>query len=111
MAAEISPETGGVEVYARLESPLTPVPLRAGAFVEIVMNDRAYVEVARLPQTALYGGDRVYVIDSGKLAARKVELVGAAGEDLLLRGNIAEGERVLTTRLSTAREGLAVKEL
>ncbi len=110
VAAEISSETGGIEVYARLVDPLSPVPIRAGAFVEIVLPDRKYEKVARLPQTSLYGDSKVFVIEDGKLKERTVELVGAAGQDVLVRGAIAADERVLTTRLSMARDGLAVRE-
>lgn len=110
VAAEISSESGGVEVYARLADPGTPLPIRGGAFVEIRVPDRPYENVARLPQTALYGGDRVYVIRKDRLSERTVEVVGTAGEDILVRGKIAAGDRVVTTRLSSAGEGLRVRE-
>lgn len=109
VAAEISSQSGGVEVFARFDDPTKPVPIRAGAFVEIELADRTYEKVARLPQTALYGSDKVYVIEDGKLKARKVELVGAAGADILVRGQIAKDDKVLTTRLSMARDGLTVE--
>lgn len=110
VAAEIAAETGGVDIYAQLDDPNTPVSIRAGAFVEVQVPDRAYKNVARLPQTALYGGERVYVIENGRLAGRKVDLVGAAGEQILVRGNLAEGDRVVTTRLSNIGDGLRVEE-
>lgn len=110
VAAEISSEKGGVDVYARLETPRDPVPIRPGAFVEVLVPDRAYENVARLPQTALYGGDRVYVIDQGRLSLRQVDLVGTAGADVLVRGPLTKGERIMTTRLSSASEGLRVEE-
>ncbi|MGI9385599.1 MAG: efflux RND transporter periplasmic adaptor subunit [Methyloligellaceae bacterium] len=110
VAAEISSESGGVQVYARLADPASPLPIRAGAFVEIRVPDRPYENVARLPQTALYGGDRVYVVEEGRLSGRTVEVIGTAGEDILVRGKIAAGDRVVTTRLSSAGEGLRVRE-
>jgi len=110
VAAEITSESGGVEVYARLTDPQKPIPIRAGAFVEVQVFDRAYSNVARLPETALYEGDRVYVIADGRLSERKVDLIGSAGDDVLVRGAIAEGDRVVTTKLTSAGEGLAVEE-
>jgi len=110
VAAEITSESGGVEVYARLNDPMKPIPIRAGAFVEVQVFDRAYSNVARLPETSLYGGDRVYVIADGRLSERKVDLIGSAGDDVLVRGAIAEGDRVVTTKLTNAGEGLAVEE-
>lgn len=110
VAAEINAETGGVDVYARLVDPRKPVPLRPGAFVEVLVTDRAYSNVVRLPQTSLYNGDTVYVVVDGRLASRKVDLVGAAGTDILVRGDLKAGEHVMVTRLSKAEAGLRVQE-
>lgn len=110
VAAEISAETGGVDVYARVVTPRDPVPLRPGAFVEVLMTDRAYSNVVRLPQTAVYGGDTVYVVEDGLLAPRSVELVGASGVDVLVRGAFRPGEDIMTTRLSNAGAGLKVRK-
>ena len=65
--------------------------------------------MARLPQTALYAGNTVFVIVGGRLTARQVEIVGIAGQDVLVKGSIVQGEMVVTTRLTNAGEGLAVK--
>lgn len=110
VGAEIAAEKGGVEIYARLDNPNSPTPLRAGAFVEVRMPDRIYENVTRLPHAALYGSKRIYVIEKGRLRARSVALVGAAGEQVLVRGDIQKGDRVITTRLSAAEDGLRVEE-
>jgi len=110
VAAEISSETGGVDVYARVSDPRLPVPLRPGAFVEVQVEDRAYANVVRLPQTSLYGGDRVYVIAKDVLEPRTVELVGASGEHVLVRGDLKAGEDIMTSRLSHADAGLKVRK-
>ena len=110
VAAEIASQEGGVEVYARLKDPLHPIPIRPGAFVEVTARDRGYADVARLPQTALYDGDKVFVIIDGRLVERRVEVVGVAGNDVLVQGAITKGERVVTTRLTNAGDGMAVKE-
>ncbi len=110
VGAEIAAEKGGVEIYARLENPNQPTPIRPGAFVEIRLPDRNYDKVTRLPPTALYGNDRVFVIEDGRLKARAVTLVGAAEDQILVRGEIGKGEKVITTRLSAAQNGLRVEE-
>jgi RND family efflux transporter MFP subunit len=110
VAAEIVSQDGGVEVYARLKDPLKPIPIRSGAFVEVEARDRSYTNVTRLPQAALYDGNKVFVIVDGRLAERRVEIVGTADDDVLVKGAIAKGDRVVVTRLSNAGEGLAVKE-
>jgi RND family efflux transporter MFP subunit len=109
VGAEIAAEKGGIEIYARIANPNKPTPIRPGAFVEVHMPDRAYERVTSLPQTSLYG-DRVYVIVEGRLKARRVDLVGALGEKILVRGKIAKGDKVITTRLSAAQDGVRVEE-
>jgi multidrug efflux pump subunit AcrA (membrane-fusion protein) len=110
VGAEITAEKGGIEIYARLDTPNKPTPIRPGAFVEVHMPDRAYERVTSLPQTSLYDGNRVYVIEEGRLKARRVDLVGATGDKILVRGQITKGDKVITTRLSAAGDGLRVEE-
>lgn len=110
VGAEITAEKGGVEIYARIHNPNVPAAIRPGAFVEIHLPDRAYDKVTRLPPSSLYGQDHVYVIEQGRLKSRRVDLVGVAGSDILVRGQIDKGDKVITTRLSAAADGLRVEE-
>ncbi|MDE0488343.1 MAG: RND transporter, partial [Gammaproteobacteria bacterium] len=83
-------------------------PLRPGAFVRIELDDRLYSGVAAIPETALYGEDRVFVVENGLLRSRRVELHGYDGELMLLgkaRENaLADGEQVVITQLREAGE-------
>ncbi len=110
IGARISSATGGVEVYARIKDPAKPVPLRPGAFVEIEVPDTKFEGVFRLPPTALYNGDTLYVIEDERLVPRKVRVVGGIEHDLLVDGNVRDGDRVITTRISTPGRGVKVKE-
>jgi len=110
VGAEIAAEKGGVEIYARLDAPNDPTPIRPGAFVEVRMPDRAYESVTALPQSSLYGGKLVYIIEKGRMKARTVDLVGATGSRILVRGQIAKGDKVITTRLTAAQDGVRVEE-
>lgn len=112
IAAQISSETGGVSVYARLKNPSLPRPVRTGAFVDVSVPDRIYNKVARLPQTALYGRSKVYVVGpQQRLLERQVELRAIDGEHVLVSGELADGERVVVTRMSTIGTGMKVKDL
>lgn len=110
IAARVASTTGGVEVFARIDDPLQPTPLRPGAFVEIDVPDVRYDHVVRVPATAIYDGDTVYVVKEGRLDPRRVEVVASAGADHLVRGPLEDGERIAVTRLSTPGKGVAVKE-
>lgn len=111
VGARVSSTTGGVDVFARITDPSKPVPLRPGAFVEIEVPDIRFDDVARVPSASLYDRDTIYVVKNGRLDPRKVTVVGTAQSDILVRGPLAEGEHIVTTRLSTPGKGLAVKDV
>lgn len=110
VGARITSDTGGVEVYARIKTPRKPVPLRPGAFVEIDVPDIQYRSVFRLPATALYNGDTIYAVEDSRLKARQVKVVGGIDQDLLVTGELKDGERIMTSRISTPGDGIKVVE-
>ncbi|MFP4536744.1 MAG: efflux RND transporter periplasmic adaptor subunit [Dichotomicrobium sp.] len=109
VGSRIQSTSGGVNVYARLDNPLEPTPLRPGAFVEVRVPDIRRDDVVRLPQTALYNNDHVYVIVDGRLERRDVTQVGGSDGYVLVRGNLEDGETVATTRLARPGDGVKVE--
>lgn len=110
---QVDATRGGIEVFARLRdrdlrgASLAPRP---GAFVEIAIEDRLYRDAARIPATALYGTSTVYVVRDERLDAREIVILGRAGSDLLVRGELSQGERILVSRITEIGEGLKVRE-
>ncbi len=111
VGAKISSSSGGVEVFARIKDPHSPATIRSGAFVEVLLADRDYKNVIRLPQSAVYDNNRVFVLEKDRLKGRDVTVLGVVGNDLLVRGNLKVGERVSITQFSMAGNGVKVKEL
>jgi membrane fusion protein, multidrug efflux system len=109
VGANVLSEAGGVQVYARVENPAKGVGLHPGAFVELRVPDTEFTDVARLPSAAVFNGNTVYVIAEGKLSARKIAIVSTSGSDVLVRGNIKAGERIMSTRLSLPGDGVRVR--
>lgn len=110
VGATIAATSGGVEIYARLRDPLTPQPIRPGAFVEIAMADKLYRDVVRLPATAIYDGNTIYVVENGRLKPRKVKVISTTPDGVLVSGDLKAGDHVMRTRLSAPGEGLKVRE-
>ena len=111
IGAEISSETGGVEVFATIVQSQKAATIRTGAFVEIEVQDRRYDNVFLIPQTALYQGEFIYLIKDGRLEPAKVDVVGAAGNDKLIKAPIANGTEILASRLTLAGKGVRVKPM
>lgn len=110
IAAEIASQRGGVEVVARLDPNGSAVQLRPGAFVEIDVPDRTYADSFRLPETALFNGNEVFVVEEGKLARRIVEVAAFDGEDVIILDGLQPGDVVMTTHLTQADDGVQVRE-
>ncbi len=108
IASEIDPAIGGIHVYARILGAGPEVPLRPGAFIEMRLADRPYSKVAQLPESTLHGGDTVYAVVEGRLAARTVHVLGYNRENVLVRGELKAGEPIVTTRLTEIGPGVKV---
>jgi len=111
VGAEIDSTTGGVELYADIQSD-TATPLRPGAFVWTRMPDRTYRNVFRAPDSALYGNDTVYVVRDARMEARRIEVVGYTGDDILFvpagTPAVVDGDQVITTQIREGGAGISV---
>ncbi len=110
IGAEIRSERGGVELYARIGARRGAGALRPGAFVEVRVPDQTYSQTVRLPETAVYGGAYVYVIEEGRMRRRDVTIAAFTGSDVLISNGLEGGEKVLTTQIADARDGLKIVE-
>ncbi len=110
VAPEIAAQRGGVDVYARIEPAEGQAQLRPGAFVEVLLDDKVYGNVVSVPATAVYGTDRIYVVENGRLSGRDIEIVGYDAAEVLVRGDLKGGEKIVVTRITEAGNGLKVNE-
>ena len=55
------------------------------------------------------GLEKVYVVVDGRLAARTVEIVGRSGNDVLVRGAIKDGERIVAETFPEIGPGVKVE--
>jgi len=108
VGAEIDATSGGIQVHAVLEQLQGDDPLRPGAFVEVSIPDRLYRKVARIPAAAVSGGNHVYVIEDGRLALREISVHRRVGEDMLVSGELGDGDRLVTTLFPEAGPGARV---
>ncbi len=110
LGAEIASARGGVEVFAALADGPQGVEPRPGAFVAVRVPDRRFENSTLLPETAVYGGDTVYVVNRGALEPRPVKVRAYVGGDAIVTGELADGEEVMTTRIAEINPGLRVRK-
>ncbi|MDG4812150.1 efflux RND transporter periplasmic adaptor subunit [Hydrogenovibrio sp. 3SP14C1] len=103
-------ETSGVDAFFALPDALKI--LRPGELLQVDFYGEHLKDVFAVPYSALYGADRIYVIEQGVLQVKHVKNLGETrinGQSMvLLRGEIAEGAQVMTTHLPNAISGLKV---
>lgn len=110
VGAELQSERGGVELFAVLDLESTEMDVRPGAFVEIAVPDKVYASSVLLPETSVYKGNRVYVVEDERLVTRTVTVETYTGGNVIITEGLKPGERVLTTQIADARDGLKVVE-
>lgn len=110
VAAEITSNRGGVQIFARLKVPETSGVIRPGAFVTVNVPDEAYTNSYRVPETALFEGDVVYVIgEDNRLVAKPVKIAVYDGNDVIISDGLEPGDMVITTQIAEIGEGLLVR--
>ena len=84
--------------------------LSPGLFVKASIAGRKLDNVISLPRKALYGKDRVYVIDDeDRLRFRKVTILRTERDRVLVSDGLEAGERVCTTNLAAAIDKMKVR--
>ncbi len=114
LTALVDPGSGGADALFRVTEGNTW--LQIGRTVEVILDLPPVRDAVTVPRGALYGTDRVFVIDGERMKSVKVERLGetrsGGGEDrLILRSpHLEASDRLIVTHLPNAIDGLRVKE-
>lgn len=92
-----------------LESPPGSLPLLLNSYVNVEIEARPIDDAIEVPRVALRDGNRVFVIEDERLRIREVGIVWRNPDSVLVRGGLAQGERVVTSRVAAPVEGMAVR--
>ena len=113
LAGEVSRGSGGVDALFQLRQDADW--LAVGRFITLRLALSPQPDVVALPREALYGRDRVYRVVQDRLQPLTVERVGSrinpnGAEEVLVRSPaLNKGDRLVTTQLPNAVEGLRVR--
>jgi RND family efflux transporter MFP subunit len=111
---EIDPRSRMVNVVARVEQPYgADPPLAVGLFVSAEIVGRRVEDAYVLPRSALREdeqGRRVLVVDdSDQLRFRRVEVLRAERDQVVIGAGLAPGERVVVSPLGVVVDGMQVR--
>ena len=114
LTAQVDPGSGGADGLFRVTEG--NAWLQIGRTVEIILDLPPIHDAVAVPREALYGTDRVFVLDGERMKSVEVERVGEihAGDGdgrLILRSpHLGASDRLIVTHLPNATDGLKVKE-
>ncbi|MAI80141.1 MAG: efflux transporter periplasmic adaptor subunit [Deltaproteobacteria bacterium] len=117
---EIDSRSRMLHIVARVEDPyetqrkntdgleLSP-PLAVGLFVQAEIEGALAKNILTLPRAAIRDGNQIIVVDElDRIHLRNVDILRIDQEDVLLRVPIEDGERVGTSSLQWAVDGMQV---
>lgn len=114
-------QVGALDERTRLARVLVSVPdplakdledkpvLMIGAFVEANLQGETVQDVVRLDRNYVRNNNQVWVMENGKLAIKDVEIVLTDSEYAYISSGLEDGDRVVTTNLSTVAEGVDLR--
>lgn len=110
IGAEIASGRGGVAVYARLDKTAITKGVRPGAFVSVAVPDQSFEETFRIPETALFEGDTVYIVTKeNRLSARKVTIAAFDGQSVIVGDGLNVDDEVIITQIAEVGEGILIR--
>ena len=117
VGGEIDPTTRMVHLVARVDDPYgisgetetTAFPLAVGLFVEADVLGKRTDRVVLLPRAALRGADQVLVVKDGRLYFRRITILRADDEQVVVSDGLTEGEKVCVSPLAAVVEGMRVR--
>ena len=113
VGAEITSNTGGVNIFATIEiDKEQETPLRPGAFVRLRMPDKTYISVIRIPETAVFNDEYIYIVKDQRLKKVGIAISGYDQSNVLIQPTeemmIQNGDLIVTNQLREAGEGVKV---
>jgi hypothetical protein len=115
---EIDPRSRMVHVVARVEHPYqtddeagdAPAPLAVGLFVQAEIEGPVLEGVIVVPRYAMRDDSHILVVDADdRLRTRAVEVFRIDRDDVLIRSDLAAGERICISPIQIVVEGMQVK--
>ena len=109
-AGSIDLPTRVVYVYAEVLNPYdTSPPLAIGMFVDAEIEGKKISDAFLIPNSSITDDTFINTIDDENyLRIKEVEVLGVVDDYLVIKGDIKEGIRVVTSPLNNAEDGMAL---
>lgn len=113
LGGQLDPQTRHAQLFVAVDQPFdvrpNSVPLLPGAYVEVDIQGRPLHNVFQVPRSALSNGDRLWVSEDGKLAARKITIESGDDENVLVSGQVSAGDAIIISPIPLPIPGMPVQ--
>ena len=116
LVGELEGDTRMARVLVTVDDPLAHressaglPPLLIGSFVHCVLEGREIENVVKVERKHVRKDDTAWVMKDGLLEIRQLEVVFQDAEHAYVRDGLKDGDQVVTTSLSSVREGAALR--
>ncbi|MCH8333604.1 efflux RND transporter periplasmic adaptor subunit, partial [Candidatus Sumerlaeota bacterium] len=107
ISPEIDPLNRTVSLYVQVDNEALESPLLPGQLVEAGIQGRLYRKTIVIPRRALIDGN-AFVKIKDRAERRRLEVIRAIGDDLLVASGLREGEEIILTNLEVLYDGARV---
>ncbi|ALO47503.1 putative HlyD family secretion protein [Pseudohongiella spirulinae] len=109
MEASIDTGSNAIQAIARVSQDAEGIPLPIGLYVNATISGREVENIVSLPREVVRGNNRVLVVDTeNRLWFRDVDVLRLESDRVLVRGGLADGERICLSPIQTIIDGMRV---
>jgi RND family efflux transporter MFP subunit len=109
MEASIDTGSNAIQAIVRVSQEDLQVPLPIGLYVNASITGRQVDNIVSLPREVVRGNNRVLVVDTeNRLWFREVDVLRLENDRVLVRGGLADGERICLSPIQTVIDGMRV---
>ncbi len=93
---KIIEEEGGGKIIAKIDNKNLSIPL--GAFVRVSYPLDEFLNVLKIPETAIYG-NKVYVVENRIARERTVDIKYKGNGYVIIDGNLSDNDQIIITKI------------
>ena len=93
---KIIEEEGGGKIIAKIDNKNLSIPL--GAFVRVSYPLNEFLNVLKIPETAIYG-NKVYVVENRIARERTIDIKYKGNGYVIIDGNLSDNDQIIITKI------------
>lgn len=102
-----------LHVIAQINDPFAPpaegqTPLKIGQYVTAKLEGKTVPDALVIPNSTIYQGTFVYVVEDGVLARRDIDILWQNEEEAIISSGLAAGDQLVRTALGQVTSGVRV---